>query len=127
MIKVLLVDDSKTMIFSYKGRLISAFRNQITFLTAENKEEADNIIENNVFDILITDWNLENYTGADIFRTCRKKFGNNFPCLIITAEPNEKINPIKDMFSKLDHNCKWLKKPVKKDILEREVKKIIKL
>ena len=83
--KVLVVDDSKTML-----RIIGNVLKQIgisDILFAEHGREAWEIIRTNKIDILFTDWNMPIMNGLELVKRVRDKDEfDNIPIIMITTE-----------------------------------------
>jgi two-component system chemotaxis response regulator CheY len=83
--KFLVVDDFSTM-----RRIV---RNLLKELGYTNTEEAEdgvvalNMLRNNKFDFVVSDWNMPNMTGIDLLKNIRADEAlRNLPVLMITAE-----------------------------------------
>jgi two-component system chemotaxis response regulator CheY len=83
--KFLVVDDFSTM-----RRIV---RNLLKELGYSNTEEAEdgvvalNMLRNDKFDFVVSDWNMPNMTGIDLLKNIRAdETLKNLPVLMITAE-----------------------------------------
>jgi two-component system chemotaxis response regulator CheY len=83
--KFLVVDDFSTM-----RRIV---RNLLKELGYSNTEEAEdgivalNMLRNDKFDFVVSDWNMPNMTGIDLLKSIRADENlKNLPVLMITAE-----------------------------------------
>ena len=83
--KFLVVDDFSTM-----RRIV---RNLLKELGYSNTEEAEdgivalNMLRNDKFDFVVSDWNMPNMTGIDLLKSIRAdETLKNLPVLMITAE-----------------------------------------
>jgi len=85
MMKVLVVDDSKTML-----RIIGNVLKQIgieNIMFAENGKEAWNIININKIDVLFTDWNMPVMNGLELVKKVRNKEElDDMPIIMVTTE-----------------------------------------
>ena len=85
MMKVLVVDDSKTML-----RIIGNVLKQIgieNIMFAENGKEAWNIINTNKIDVLFTDWNMPVMNGLELVKKVRNKEElDDMPIIMVTTE-----------------------------------------
>jgi len=83
--KVLVVDDSKTML-----RILGNVLKQIgieNIMFAENGREAWEAISTNKIDILFTDWNMPIMNGLELVKRVRNKEElDNMPIIMITTE-----------------------------------------
>ena len=82
-LKVLVVDDSSTML-----RIITNVLNQLNIndvLTAKDGKEAWDLFQKHVFDIILTDWNMPNMNGLDLVKHIRN-IDKEIPIIMITTE-----------------------------------------
>lgn len=85
--KILVVDDSKTMQRIIKNSLVRLGYNDI--LLANDGEEAFNIFEEEKIDLLITDWNMPVINGLELVKKVRSE--NDFiPIIMVTTEGGKK-------------------------------------
>ncbi len=81
MFKILLIDDEESILKVIKTVLSEA---GFEVLTAKSKKESLSLIEKEKFDLIISDFLLEDGTGLEILESFRKK-DILTPFLIITA------------------------------------------
>ena len=83
--RVLAVDDYQTML-----RIISNLLQQLGFRnidTASSGDEALDMINNNYYGLIISDWNMEPMTGLQLLKEVRSKDETRaVPFIMVTAE-----------------------------------------
>ncbi len=83
--KILIVDDFQTMV-----RLIAKIMDDIGFKnvdTANNGEEAWDLIQKNDYALIISDWNMEPVTGLELLKRVREHEKTAAtPFILVTAE-----------------------------------------
>lgn len=80
---ILIVDDQKTML-----RIIHSLLDQIGFknvVEATSGPRALELMQEQKFGLILSDWNMEPMSGIDFLKTVRAS-GNNIPFIMITAE-----------------------------------------
>jgi two-component system chemotaxis response regulator CheY len=80
---ILIVDDQKTML-----RIIHSLLDQIGFkyvVEATSGPRALELMQEQKFGLILSDWNMEPMSGIDFLKTVRAS-GNNVPFIMITAE-----------------------------------------
>lgn len=87
-LNVLVVDDSslarKFIIKVLKGLGIDSFTE------AEDGQEAIDILSNNIFDLVVTDYNMPNVNGKELTEYIRQKSGqSSIPIMMVTSEAND--------------------------------------
>jgi len=82
-LKVLVADDSKTMLRIITNTLKRVGINNIT--TAEDGMEALELFKQNEYDVLFTDWNMPNMNGLELVKHVRK-LDDDIPIVMITTE-----------------------------------------
>ena len=111
MAKILLVDDSSTILTSMSA-LIGDLGH--TVISAENGEKALAQINAGSFDLMITDFNMPGMNGAELIAAARKTSRFRFaPILVLTTETRAD----KQQQAKQAGATGWLTKPVKKEQL----------
>ena len=83
--KFLVVDDFSTM-----RRIVRNLLKELGYTNAEEAEDgvvALNMLKNNKFDFVVSDWNMPNMTGIELLKNIRAdETLKNLPVLMITAE-----------------------------------------
>jgi len=69
--RILVVDDDDQVLFVWSNALASA-RN-ITLVTAQDGQEALDILNENGFDVIITDWRMPRMDGYQLTETIRQR------------------------------------------------------
>lgn len=87
-LNVLVVDDSllarKFIIKVLKGLGVD------TFTEAEDGQEAIDILANNFFDLVVTDYNMPNVNGEELTEYIRQESGqSSVPIMMVTSEAND--------------------------------------
>lgn len=80
---ILIVDDQKTML-----RIIHSLLDQIGFksvVEATSGPRALELMQEQKFGLILSDWNMEPMSGIDFLKTVRAS-GNNVPFIMVTAE-----------------------------------------
>ncbi len=117
--KVLLVDDSPTILMSVKGVLE---RNNIQVTTANNGEEGYSSLQSQSFDLVITDLNMPGMNGIELIKKARSLPGMRFtPMLVLTTESQQS----KRQEAKTAGATGWLVKPVQGEQLMQVMKKVL--
>lgn len=83
--KILIVEDEPSLIFTLRDTLENE---GFIVLTAEDGNQALNIVEENVPDLMILDLMLPGMSGFDVCKSVRDK-KHNFPIVILTARDQE--------------------------------------
>ena len=109
---ILVVDDEESLRLTFKMFLSRAGYGPIT--TASTFEEAVALIENQEFDLIISDIVMEGASGIDLLRRV-KELGRQCPMVMVTGYPN--INTATEAVEL--GAFAYLSKPVKKDDLLR--------
>lgn len=83
--KVLIVDDYKTML-----KIINNLLKQLGFQHIDEATDGSMALEklqNNAYDIVISDWNMEPMSGLDLLKSVRSDEKlKNLPFIMVTAE-----------------------------------------
>ena len=117
--KILVVDDFPTM-----RRIIKNLLKQLGFqhmLEAEDGLNALNLMKEETFDFVVTDWNMPKMTGIELLRNIRSD--DNFkviPVLMVTAE-SEKENILEAIQAGVNN---YIVKPFTADTLKDKIEKI---
>jgi len=114
--KVLIVDDSKTMRTIIKGALS---KNDITdTLEAENGKEAVSLVMSEDPNLVLMDWNMPEMSGLDAVKAIRAS-GNKSPIIMVTTEA-EKHRIVEAVQAGIND---YLVKPFTPDALLEKTKK----
>ncbi len=118
--KILLVDDSPTILLSIEGILKK--EGYQTEKAKNGKEALEKLAKGFKPDLIITDLNMPVMDGMAFLKEVRKKPGFRFvPILILTTESQQQ----KRMEAKKAGATGWLVKPVKAQDLLAVVKKVL--
>ncbi len=79
---VLVADDEERILILLQANL-EAFGFEVK--TAEDGNQALQLLETDTFDAVITDMNMPGAGGMEIIRHVRREFGPSFPVIVITA------------------------------------------
>lgn len=117
-LKVLVVDDSKTML-----RIITNVLKRLGITdiqTGLDGLEGWELFKNNDFDIVLTDINMPNMNGLELLKAIRK-VDSDVPVVMITTEGGKK-----EVITALKAGCnQYIVKPFTPDILKEKLKNII--
>ncbi len=116
---VLIVNDSKIT----TRMVIASLKDEgYDFATAENGEEALELIDMYQFDLVITDLNMPEIDGIELTKAIRTKSNSKYiPVIFISGEENnEKLKE-----AKLAGSSAWLPLPVNKKILISTIYKFL--
>lgn len=117
--KILIVDDSKTMLMSMEGMLKRA---NFNVKTAASGKEALNIVEAFAPDLMITDLNMPEMNGIDLIKQVKQKPSMRFkPVLMLTTESQQS----KREEAKAAGATGWLVKPIQSNNLIAVIKQIL--
>jgi len=118
--KILIVDDSATMLMSMEGVLLKAGYH---ISKAQSGEEAHNLLKGSLKpDLVITDLHMGKMNGIDLIREIRKIVSLKFtPVLIVTTESQQE----KRTEAKSAGATGWLVKPVAPDALVQVVRQVV--
>ncbi|MGL1892081.1 MAG: response regulator [Spirochaetaceae bacterium] len=85
--RVLVVDDSRIMRSIVKNTLLQSKSYSFEFVEASNGIDAFNILEREIIDILLVDWNMPHLNGLDLVKELRAmaKY-SKLPIIMITSE-----------------------------------------
>ena len=123
MLKILMVDDSKTILRVLKNVLTRMLDKDTVFLEAYNGEEALNVVEeNNDIDIILLDVNMPIMTGDKFLEIFRSNKDNNKVKVVMVTTEAEKKTVIKIM--KLGANG-FIVKPFTPEILRKSLDPIL--
>jgi two-component system chemotaxis response regulator CheY len=88
--KILVVDDSKTMRMLVKRSIRHAGFGDADILEAEDGADAINVVEDEEPDLILADWNMPNMTGIEMLETLRSQ-GNSVKVGFVTSESTKEI------------------------------------
>jgi len=85
--KILVVDDSSTMRRIIINVILQLGYKKDEIVEAENGQQAWEYIQQDNFDIVLTDWNMPVMSGLDLVKNIRAKESlSNLPIIMITTE-----------------------------------------
>jgi len=118
--RILIVDDSPTILMSMQGILERAGH---TVSKAASGEEAVAVLKGGLKpDLVITDYHMGAMNGIDLVREVRKMPGLQFtPVLMVTTESQQE----KRVDAKAAGATGWLVKPVQPDALLQVIKQVV--
>ena len=118
--KILIVDDSPTILMSLQGILVRAGH---AVSQASSGEEAVAILKGGLKpDLIITDYHMGAMNGIDLVRAVRKTAGLQFiPVLMATTESQRE----KRLDAKAAGATGWLVKPVLSDALLQVIRQVV--
>ena len=116
-LKILIVDDSGTMRLMFKQMLKKSGYENIVL--AVDGKDAVKKLEENQFEIVISDWHMPNMDGLDLYKALSKnRKWSEIPFLLITAE--------KERDKGIEAGIKeYLVKPVKPENLSNKIKEVV--
>ncbi len=117
--RVLVIDDMSTMV-----RIIKKFLEEIGFKnidTAENGEEALELIKVNEYALIISDWNMEPMTGLELLKEVRDTLAKNTPFIMVTAESK----PNNVLAAKAAGVSNYIVKPFTQVTLKKKIEKTL--
>ncbi|MDC0254296.1 response regulator [Bacteriovoracales bacterium] len=122
--KVLIIDDMKTLLLTYKkmlktlglSNISSAFDGDMGWKMIREAYEADD-----PFELIISDWNMPKMTGLELLKAVRKDENlKGTPFIMITGE-NAEGNVVIAVREGVNN---FIAKPITKDILEFKIQKV---
>jgi two-component system chemotaxis response regulator CheY len=118
--KILIVDDSPTILMSMRGMLERAGH---TVSNAASAEEAVSVLNGGLKpDLVITDFHMGAMNGIDLVRAVRKMASLRFiPVLMVTTESQQ----AKRIEAKAAGATGWLVKPVQPEALLQVIKQVV--
>jgi two-component system chemotaxis response regulator CheY len=118
--KILIVDDSPTILMSMRGMLERAGH---AVSDAASGEAAVSVLKGGLKpDLVITDFHMGAMNGIDLVREVRKMAGLRFiPVLMVTTESQQ----TKRMEAKAAGATGWLVKPVQPEALLQVIKQVV--
>lgn len=118
--KVLLVDDSRTMRSIWK-RVITSMGDNPTVEASDGQEALDAIAQHGPFDLMLLDWNMPNMDGFTLLQKVRET-DKSTPIMMVTTEA-EKPRII-DAIKAGANN--YVIKPFTPDTLQQKIEETIK-
>ena len=115
---ILLVDDDKTFLMALSEGL-RLLNENLTVLTAEDGEQAIEILDSSNVDLLLTDLKMPKKNGFDLLKY-RDSYASHMPVMVMTGYYCEEV--IKDLNS-LGVHC--TEKPMEFDKLSKQVFSIL--
>ena len=118
--KILIVDDSPTILMSMRGMLERAGH---AVSNAASGEEAVSVLQGGLKpDLVITDYHMGAMNGIELVREVRKMSNLRFiPVLMVTTESQQE----KRLEAKAAGATGWLVKPVQPDALLQVIKQVV--
>ena len=117
--RILVVDDSPTI-----RELIKVFLKELDFTNVEEAADGSNALEklkSEVFDLVITDWNMPKLSGLDLLKAIRADDKmRKIPVLMVTSV-SEKDNVIQAVQAGIND---YILKPISAEVLKSKIDKI---
>ena len=117
--RILVVDDSPTI-----RELIKIFLKDLEFTNVEDAADGLNALEklkSEVFDLVITDWNMPKLSGLDLLKAIRADdMMKKIPVLMVTSV-DEKDNVIQAVQAGIND---YILKPISAEVLKNKIDKI---
>ena len=118
-IRILVVDDSPTI-----RELTKIFLKDLEFTNVEEAADGSNALEklkSEVFDLVITDWNMPKLSGLDLLKAIRADDKmKKIPVLMVTSV-DEKDNVIQAVQAGIND---YILKPISAEVLKSKIDKI---
>jgi two-component system chemotaxis response regulator CheY len=118
--KVLLVDDSRTMRSIWK-RVITAMGNHETSEASDGREALTEIQQSGPFDLILLDWNMPNMDGFTLLQKVRET-DKQTPIMMVTTEA-EKPRIIEAIKAGANN---YVVKPFTPDTLQQKIEETLK-
>jgi two-component system chemotaxis response regulator CheY len=122
-LKILIVDDSSTMRRVIIGSLIKLHYKKEDFDEASDGIEAWQLLKENEYNLILTDWNMPNLCGYELVKKIKydENKNRNTPIIMITTEgnQNEVIKALKIGVSN------YIVKPLKHEQLAQKVLQLL--
>jgi len=117
MYKLLIIDDQKSILQMLQRRFA---RFDYDVLTANNKKEAFEMLENNSFDLILLDYMMPKVSGFDLFLSFHEEY--NIPVIMMTAHSS--INLVIEFMR--NGGADFIEKPLDMDLLLLRIERAIK-
>jgi len=115
--RVLLVEDSATMMYFIKGALRNLGVQHIH--AAQNGHQAIEMLRLHQIDIVLTDWQMPKMSGIELLQQIRKsEFHRHLPVLMLTGE-SDRVHITEAIKAGIDG---YLVKPICLDSLKKQMK-----
>lgn len=117
--RILIIEDSKTMQRIIMNVVSSAFELNVDIDVADNGSIAFNLVKENKYDLILTDWNMPVMNGLEFVKKFREEFyKEKTPIFMITTEggKDEVIIALKAGVNN------YIIKPFKQDVLKEKLK-----
>ena len=115
--RILVVDDEKSIRITLRAFLSEE---GYTVQVAEDADQAKKILQDNAFDLVITDIILPRTSGVDLLKTVRE-LSPNTKVIMMTGEPTAKTSHDSMRLAAFD----YLVKPIGKDVILKVVRKAL--
>ena len=120
--KILVVDDSRIMRNIVKNTLKGMYDMEDGFMEAADGEEAFQILESMVIDVLLLDWNMPRLNGLELVKKLRKmEQYKSLPIIMVTSEA-AKYNVIEAVKAGVND---YLVKPITEKKLYNKVRRYL--
>ena len=119
-VTIMIVDDSRIMRNTVKG-VFTGVDSPCNFIEAKDGEEALALLETQVCDLILLDWNMPRLSGIDFLKQVRAMDQyKDLPIIMVTSE-SSKINVIEA----LKHGATdYITKPIKIDLFKSKLAKL---
>lgn len=119
-VTIMVVDDSRIMRNTVKG-VFTGVETPCNFIEARDGEEAMVLLEDQIVDLVLLDWNMPRLSGIDFLKQVRAmEQYNNLPIIMVTSEAS-KVNVIEAL---KNGATDYITKPIKLDLFKNKLAKL---
>ena len=120
--KILVVDDSRIMRTIVKNSLLKNYKHNFIFKEAENGVDAFNILERELIDLVLLDWNMPHLNGLNLTKEISSlpKY-KKLPIIMITSEAAI-YNVIEAVKAGVND---YMIKPIKDKVLVEKIEQVL--
>jgi len=119
-VTIMIVDDSRIMRNTVKG-VFSGVESACNFIEAKDGEEALALLETQVVDLILLDWNMPRLSGIEFLKQIRAmEQYKDLPIIMVTSEA-AKFNVIEAL---KNGATDYITKPIKLDLFKQKLAKL---
>ena len=119
-VTIMVVDDSRIMRNTVKG-VFAGVETNCNFIEAKDGEEALALLEAQIVDLILLDWNMPRLSGIDFLKQVRAMDQyKDLPIIMVTSEAS-KINVIEAL---KNGATDYITKPIKLDLFKSKLAKL---
>ena len=119
-VTIMVVDDSRIMRNTVKG-VFNGVETTCNFIEAKDGEEALALLESQIVDLILLDWNMPRLSGIDFLKQVRSMdHYRDLPIIMVTSEAS-KINVIEAL---KNGATDYITKPIKLDLFKSKLAKL---